>query len=261
MFFMCVQLVVLPLVGYAPLQEAFINIFKGGMGPGGYYLVVFFQLFMIMPVVYKAGEKRPFLTLAAAFVISYVWAVFHNYVLMPVNPYIMEGVNKLLVFRFLPYIAAGRLLFAYFGKITPRHIIFLVLAGLLLAAAGYYSTASGVYALDWIPDTLQGVSWCTGIVACVIFVFACAGDVAPAVKRVTAFLAGSTLHILLFQQTYFCCVGVGRHKAALDLAVSLAGGFIVYVLWRPAEKLCGRAFAALRARMRAAGKEKEGARV
>ena len=97
--FMIAQLIVLPLVGYAPVTEVLLNTVKGGMGAGGYYLVVFVQLFLLVPFFYFALKRRPFLTLLVAFAVRVAFGALCERVLMPLDPYVFEGVNKLLSVR------------------------------------------------------------------------------------------------------------------------------------------------------------------
>ena len=43
--------------------------------------------------------------------------------------------------------------------------------------------------------------------------------------------ADSTLHILLFQQVYFCCIGDRPEHIALDTFIALIGGLAFYLAW------------------------------
>lgn len=232
--FMCVQLVVLPLVGYAPLPEVLLNTLKGGMGAGGYYLVVFFQLFLLVPVFYFAMRRHPVAALCVAFALRIAFGSLCERVLIPVNPYIFEGVDKLLSVRFFVCIACGMFSFMHFDKFTPMKIAAVLLAGFVISFVKFFIGDVGVAEIDLAFMTVQQALWCTGLT--VLLLHGVYAEKGSARHKAIAFVAGSTLHILLFQQIYFCAVGVGRHLPQTDLPAALLGGFAVYVLWVLAEK-------------------------
>ena len=232
--FMIAQLIVLPLIGYAPVTEVLLNTVKGGMGAGGYYLVVFVQLFLLVPFFYFALKRRPFLTLLVAFAVRVAFGALCERVLMPLDPYVFEGVNKLLSVRFFVCIACGMTVFLHYEKFTPRMVTVMLLGGFVISATKFFFGGTGVYEADLAWSCLQQALWCTGITVMLLKGFVMKD--ATFAQKVMAFIAGSTLHILLFQQIYFCGVGVGRHLAYIDAPAALLGGLAVYILWTLAEK-------------------------
>lgn len=230
--FMLVQVIVLPLVGYATVDVVLLNTIKGGMGAGGYYLVVYAQLFLLVPFLNRLYRKNPALTGVICFSVQYAWDVALGYIGTALqNPSIATDINKFLVFRFLMYFYLGMVLYYNFGKIRAEHIKWI-----LTFAVGMklFSVAFGgkVPPIDSAHSILQSALWCFGILTAVIYIFN-AFDIKG---KWISFLGGSTLHILLFQQIYFCCVGTGRSKAYIDLPIALLGGILAYVLFGIAEK-------------------------
>lgn len=76
--------------------------------------------------------------------------------------------------------------------------------------------------------TLQSALWCFGLLVAVVYIFK---NLDFKFKWIS-FVGGSTLHILLFQQLYFYCVGVGRNKAYIDVTIAIIGGMIVYRIFK-----------------------------
>lgn len=234
--FMIAQVIVLPLVGYASFDIALLNTIKGGMGPGGYYLVVYAQLFLLVPILNRAYEQNAPLTGVVCFCVQIVWDVLLQYVLSTFdNLSILSDVNKYLCFRFLIYFYLGTLLYRELDNIRAEHIVITLGMAILLRLLGdAFASVGG--AVNSLYSSLQGALWCFGLVSAVIYLFR-----GVTVKsKILSHLSGSTLHILLFQQLYFCCVGVGRHKAYIDAPIALIGGVIVYFVFCYANKVVGR---------------------
>lgn len=231
--FMLAQVIVLPLVGYATVDIALLNTIKGGMGAGGYYLVVYLQLFLLVPFLNSLYRKNPALTGVVCFSLQYGWDVLLGYIGSALqNSSLVTDINKYLVFRFLIYFYLGMLLYYNFGKIRAWHInaILTIAGGMKL-----FSVAFGgeVAPIDAAYSTIQSALWCFGILAAVVYIFDCI-DVKG---KWISYLGGSTLHILLFQQLYFCCVGVSRNKVYIDLPVAIIGGVAVYFMFGVVKKL------------------------
>lgn len=129
------------------------------------------------------------------------------------------------------YFYLGTVLYYNFGKIRAEHIKWILT---LAVGMKLFSVAFGgkVPPIDSAYSILQSALWCFGILTAVVYIFN-AFDIKG---KWVSFLGGSTLHILLFQQIYFCIVGTGRNKAYIDLPIALFGGILVYVLFEIAEK-------------------------
>lgn len=235
--FMLAQVIVLPLVGYASVDIVLLNTIKGGMGPGGYYLVVYAQLFLLVPIVNRAYDKNPLATGLVCVGVQFAYGALIEYLSSVVaNVSLLTDINKFICVRFLIYFYLGTLLYRKLDDICSWHIC--VVLGISIALKIFESefvyVGGGLYS---IYSLIQGAMWCFGLVCAVIYFFRRI-DIK---SRVLSFISGSTLHILLFQQLYFCCVGVGRHKAYIDALVALFGGVAVYVLFVYAEKIVTKA--------------------
>lgn len=231
--FMLAQVAVLPLVGYATVDVALLNTIKGGMGAGGYYLVVYAQLFLLIPFLNWLYRKNPLFTGVACFTLQYAWGEVLNYIgVVLQNQSLVTDINKYLVFRFLIYFYLGMVLYYNFGKIRAEHI-----NGTLTAAVAMellkIAFGGHVPPIDSAFATLQSALWCFGLVTAVTYIFK---NLDFKCKWIS-FVGGSTLHILLFQQLYFCCVGVGRNKAYIDVPIAIIGGVIVYWVFKFAGKI------------------------
>ena len=235
LFFMLLQVIILPLVGYAPFSEALLNTIKGGMGAGGYYLVVFAQLFLIFPVLIYCFKRKPLITFLVTIIIQIGIECLFHYALLPINEYIFTGVYKLTFFRYLLIFMLGILFFEKFKEIKTWYFIIPFVVGIALGILDGFNIKTSIFEVDLIISLIQMSSLVFGICGLVIRLCLLIKNVK--VQKVLGFISGSTLHILLFQQLYFCCVGVGESPAYLDLPVTLIGGFVIYVLWIYAEKL------------------------
>ena len=129
----------------------------------------------------------------------------------------------------------GILFFEKFKEIKTWYFIIPFVVGIALGILDGFNIKTSIFEVDLIISLIQMSSLVFGICGLVIRLCLLIKNVK--VQKVLGFISGSTLHILLFQQLYFCCVGVGESPAYLDLPVTLIGGFVIYVLWIYAEKL------------------------
>lgn len=232
--FMLAQVITLPLVGYATFDVALLNTVKGGMGPGGYYLVVYVQLFILSPFLNKICDDNPLRAGLICFTVQYLFAALWQYLTsISGSPALMTDINKYLVFRFLIYFYLGIILYKYYRKISAWHINATLTAATALkfleVVVGGFSNG----AISSLCSTVQGALWCFGLLTAIIYIF----DRINFKGKAISFLGGTTLHILLFQQIYFCVVGVGRHKAYIDAPIALVGGVVCYLIFAAAGKI------------------------
>ena len=227
--FMCVaEVIALPLIGYTTPDLAFLNTIKGGMGPGGYYLFCFAQLFLLFPVLWRAYRRRPWLTICLVLGIQLAFGLLFSLVIVP-KWEIAGSIYKFFCIRFLAVTMAGIVLFDRFSKVPWWGFLLFALAGfglgltiVLLPTAFAWDTAGVLYDLQLALYTfgvtgglIVGTSWLRY----------------RHKKNPLTIFADSTLHILLFQQIYFCCVGSRPKHILLDTCVALLGGFAYYLLW------------------------------
>lgn len=226
LFFMLLEVIILPLIKYTTVDVVLLNTVKGGMGAGAYYLVVYLQLFLLIPFLNALYQKHPLAALAVCFSIQYAWDIILHYALIGIDPAMITDINKFICFRFLLMFFAGMTLFYEFDKIRIEHIALSIAAGFMLTAAFHYIGGTGIYAIDSVFSAVQGVCWCFGIVALFVIMLKNYN------KRIwfICTVGGSTLHILLFQQLYFCCVGTARNKAYIDAPVAILCGIAIYII-------------------------------
>lgn len=229
--FMLLQLVVLPSVGYAPFSEVLLNTIKGGMGPGGYYLVVYLQLFLLVPLINRLFEKSPFATVLWCLCTQVIFDVLIKYLSVNVSALFVD-VNKFISVRFFVIFVCGIAIWKYYRRLNAFTVGSCVLFGFFIAAVRNISGLTGIYAIDSAFGAIQAMFWCGGIVCMLMKIFERTKKECAIVK----FVAGSTLHILLFQQLYFCCVGTARHMAYLDAPVALLGGVAAFAISQAAKK-------------------------
>lgn len=231
LFFMLLQLIVLPSVGYAPFPEVLLNTIKGGMGPGGYYLVVYLQLFLLVPLLNRLFEKSPFATVLGCLCVQVAFDVLIGYLSANVSALFVD-INKFISVRFFVIFVCGTAIRRYYRRLKSFTVAGCVLFGFFIAAVRNISGLTGIYAIDSALGAIQSMFWCGGIVCMLMKIFEGMEKECALVK----FIAGSTLHILLFQQLYFCCVGTARHMAYIDAPVALFGGVAAFALSKAAKK-------------------------
>lgn len=235
--FMLAQVIVLPVVGYASVDVVLLNTIKGGMGAGGYYLAVYLQLFILAPIINRFYDKNPCATGLVCVGVQFVYSAAIEYLSSVVeNASLLTDINKFICVRFLIYFYLGTLLYRKLDDICSWHIgVVLGMSVVLKMLDGAFAYVGGGLYLLYSP--MQGALWCFGLVCAVVYI--ARGIYVN--SRVLSFVSGSTLHILLFQQLYFCCVGVGRHKAYIDAPIALFGGIATYALFVYVRKIVVRA--------------------
>lgn len=233
--FMILQLIVLPLVGYAPFQEVLLNTIKGGMGPGGYYLVVYLQLFLLTPALNRLFNKSQIAAFALCFIVQLAVDCIMHYLSLNVSA-IFTDINKYVSLRFLTFFICGIAIRNNYFKISNIIIDISILFGFLVSAVRYIDGLTGIYVIDSASGIIQGLFWCGGIVCMVMKLLENCCKESKCVK----FVAASTLHILLFQQLYFCCVGTARHIAYIDAPIALLGGMIAFIMHKQIANLSNK---------------------
>ena len=226
---MCLaEVIVLPLVGYASIDMAFLNTIKGGMGPGGYFLVCFAQLFAVFPILWCAYKRKPILTFAAVCLIQIMVSLLFGLVFIP-KWQLAADVYRLLGFKYLIFTMLGIVLFDRFSRIPWWTFVATALLGLALGLVMEFVPSAFAWDRARTVEDLQLALYTFGVTGGLI-VFTSNVRYRHKHNPLSVF-ADSTLHVLLFQQVYFCCVGDRPKYIALDIFIALIGGVCFYLAW------------------------------
>ena len=232
---MCLaEVIVLPLVKYASIDIVFLNTIKGGMGPGGYFLVCFAQLFLVFPLLWHAYKRKPILTFAVVLAIQLTVSLLFGLVFIPKWQLAAE-IYKFVGVKYLLVTLAGIVLFDHFSRIQWWVFVVTALLGLALGLVMEFVPEGFAWDKAKTIDDLQLALYTFGVVGGLI-VFTSNIRYRHKHNPLSVF-ADSTLHILLFQQVYFCCIGDRPKHIALDAFVALIGGVCFYLAWYWVAKL------------------------
>ena len=226
---MCVaEIIVLPLIHRASIDIAVLNTVKGGMGPGGYFLVCYAQLFLVFPLLWCAYKRRPILTFLIAAAIQITAGLLFGLVFMP-RWDISVGIYKFLGFKYLIVTMLGIMLFDRFSRIPWWIFVLAAVAGLATGLVMEFVPAAFAWDASKTLDDLQLALYTFGVSGGLIVLTS--GIRYRFKHNPLSVFADSTLHILLFQQVYFCCIGDRPEHIALDTFIALIGGLAFYLAW------------------------------
>lgn len=113
--------------------DILLRFVKGGYGPGSYYYPIMMQLLLIFPVIYFLVKRFQWLGVFIAAGLNFVYEIIIHKMGMQVEDY------RLLVFRYIFYIALGCYLFFFIEKKISVWILLLMMtvgSGYLVAV--YY---------------------------------------------------------------------------------------------------------------------------
>lgn len=94
----------------------------GGLGPGGYYPIIFLQILLWFPIVYYFFKRSPLQTFLFSILLNIGFEIFaHSYLTLPMY--------RILSFRYITFILLGIFLFLYEERIKNTlipHISFVI---------------------------------------------------------------------------------------------------------------------------------------
>lgn len=115
------------------ILDILVRFCKGGYGPGSYYYPIMIQLLFIFPLIYLLVAKLNWFGVVVAAQVNFVYEIVIHEIGIDVSGY------RLLVFRYIFYIALGCYLFFFTKKKIPMWILLLMIglgSGYLVAV--YY---------------------------------------------------------------------------------------------------------------------------
>ena len=142
--------------------DALIMFLQGGRGPGAYYVLIMFQFLVIFPFLAYAFDRSPFGTSIGCFFFMLLWELVVS------ECKISGDVYHILIFRVIPHIVMGMLLYRYykmFGK-TAIPVVCMLIGAIYLAAIYYFGYKQHLFARDATQGPIAalfslGVFWYT----------------------------------------------------------------------------------------------------
>lgn len=142
--------------------DALIMFLQGGRGPGAYYVLIMFQFLVIFPFLAYAFEKSPFGTSLGCFFFMLLWELVVS------ECKISGDVYHIVIFRVIPHIVMGMLLFRYYKKAgnTAIPVVCMLIGAIYLAAIYYFGYRQQLLARDATQGPIAalfslGVVWYT----------------------------------------------------------------------------------------------------
>ena len=114
-------------------KKIFINYFKGGVGPGGYYTACMIQILILFPVLYYLIKRYQFLGVTVIISINVLYEIMVRY------GWISASFHRVCSIRYLTGLMFGILICLYYNRIKGTvipWILFIVGGGVLLGYSG-----------------------------------------------------------------------------------------------------------------------------
>lgn len=235
-FLFSVGIIIAGLVLLSNLRRlAFASFFKlvflGGRGPGGYYVLILFQLLVLFPFL------RHFFCLNQIGTTLGLMAVHICYETLCKMWGMNERVYNILIFRFLTHLALGFLLYYYHERMkgTALPAVAMIVRALYIIAAYYFGYREN---LSYIPSmrSIFPAFYAFGALCYLLRTEAWLQKAGGWIKPVL-YIGKASFHIMLVQMVYFYFARKlafeGRFHSllvvtAVDLAISLAAGCLFY---------------------------------
>ena len=179
----------------------------GGTGPGGYYVPLLIQLYLLFPFFFALFRRRP--VLAATIVVLLNIGIE----LLAMNGLIRTSLFRLCILRYGIVLLGGVLLWRAWSEERLRGGCLIVL-GCCLAAGAVYIALITYFGMTPITAN-NGWSWSawpvafyvTPILALALLLEPATCNVASFVENVITKLSEAALHIYLFQMLWFTVLG------------------------------------------------------
>lgn len=145
-----------------PAPDALIMFLQGGRGPGAYYVLIMFQFMVVFPFLAYAFEKSPFGTSLGCFFFMFLWELVVS------ECKISGAVYHILIFRVIPHIIMGMLLYRYYEKVCKTAVpaVCMLIGAIYLAAIYYFGYKQQLLARDVTQGPIAalysfGIVWYT----------------------------------------------------------------------------------------------------
>lgn len=195
------------------LPATLVDYLCGGNGPGGYYIPMLFQMYLVLPFLCTWRRRWPKATLAAGTLVVVAWEAAASLELVSAQAY------RLILIRYGLYLLAGIVISDWYreGRVGAREF---PLAGAALLVIGACYLISGNIWGAWLPSgegwrnsSMLSFAYATGIMILVMFMchrwgspgLLGLGEHRPP-SRVALFfesISKAALHIYIFQMLFF----------------------------------------------------------
>lgn len=125
------------------LYTVFYQFFRGGWGPGSYYVPFMLQFIFVFPVIFFIIKRHSLKGLTLCFIVNLLYEILKTAL------YIGDETYRLLIFRYIFLIAFGSYLYLYRGiKFKMIYIIFFI-AGTAFITATKYMNYQPIFLKLW----------------------------------------------------------------------------------------------------------------
>lgn len=191
----------------------------GGPGPGGYYVPILFQMYLLLPVMYAAFRRKPVAVAVLVLLLNIGWDA------LLAGGFLTSQAYRLLIFRYLVYLLLGMVFYRLWSMKKMSFSTCRIFIALLCCAMGAAYLALVNYC--GMPPLAGGewanTSWITALYSGSIFYLLLEvycrkqrkqkSDV-KAPKTITQ-LSKAALHVYLFQMLYFFFINA--HLSSLSI--------------------------------------------
>lgn len=204
-------------------SAAVSSFFKGGQGPGGYFIPLILQAIVFFPFLCKLVIRFPFWGSAGLLLLQTVLEAAAQ------MGYISPDIYRIAYFRFLVFTVGGILLHKY--RNHPRNKLVYGLAVLSLAYIGAVKYTSVEIPLfgDWKSSALPIVFW---VAAIVLFSLTHFKRLPEKADQAVCTIGAASFSIFLFQKLYYL-IAPGDYlpwkwgNVIINVAVCMAAGCIM----------------------------------
>lgn len=191
-----------------------IDFICGGPGPGGYYIPMLFQMYLLLPFMCYFYKRKPIITIIGSTFVIAIWEI------AAAANIVSPQIYRLILIRYGLYLLAGIAISNWYIHHTEASLKHLLISISMTIVGGLYLVAIN----DWGMPPLSGTAWqntstlsfayVAGIIAILIALSYRLGkpdllgldEHPPPITRFQAFfeaVSKAALHIYMFQMLYF----------------------------------------------------------
>ncbi len=206
--------------------------FRGGVGPGSYYVPIMVQFIFLFPLLYMLSKKmnNKYLFLLVMFVLNLLFEIFKTLISMPSSTY------RLLIFRYIFLIGLG--IFCFSNKVEKNaQNIFLSCClsalGIFFIVWTTYLGHTVMFFEYWTSTSMLASLYLVPIIFLIQNV--------NKGNKFFQYISNATFHIYLIQVVYFkflySIISSGYNSIVLDVLISIAITFSLGTIFYYLENL------------------------
>lgn len=196
------------------------SFFKGGQGPGGYFIPLILQAIVFFPFIYKLVDGFPLLGSMSLLLLQTVLEIAAQMGM------ISPDIYRIAYFRFLVFTVGGILLYKYRNHSRNRLVYGLAVPSLIYIGVVKFAPVEIPLFGDWKSSALPIVFW---VMAIVLFALMHFKKLPEKLDKVVCTIGAASFSIFLFQKLYYL-IAPGNYlpwkwgNVILNVVICMAAG-------------------------------------